>query len=118
MCVSLDVRLDRPAAIPDATGRTVYRVVQEGLTNARKHASTSEVEVQIADDDGGELTVSVLTRPVAPPRPAATANASPPGTGSGLIGLAERVALADGRLEHAPTPDGGYVLRATLPMPR
>ena len=40
-----------------------------------------------------------------------------PGAGTGLIGLAERVTLAGGSLTHAPTPDGGYALRATLPLP-
>jgi signal transduction histidine kinase len=125
MSVTFDLRLEHPEAVPDSTARAAYRVVQEGLTNARKHAPASAVEVEIARDDDGALTVTVLSRPptngsarsftatpaaVAPPL-------SLPGTGTGLIGLAERVTLAGGGLAHAPTPDGGYALRARLPLP-
>ena len=125
MDVVFDLRLDHPDAVPDGTARAVYRVVQEGLTNARKHAPASAVAVEVARDGDSGLTVSVLNR--APANGAAAAHsASPvaaapapalPGTGTGLIGLAERVALAGGGLTHAPTPDGGYALRARLPLP-
>ena len=47
MDVAFDLRLDHPEAVPDATVRAVYRVVQEGLTNARKHAPASSVEVAV-----------------------------------------------------------------------
>jgi signal transduction histidine kinase len=87
-------------------GRTAYRVVQEGLTNARKHAPAAAVEVTVEADDA--LVVEVVSRR------SALAAAAPPG-GSGLIGLAERVALAGGALEHGPNPRGDFVLRATLP---
>jgi signal transduction histidine kinase len=124
--VDFDMRLARHEAIPDATGRTVYRVVQEGLTNARKHAPCAAVDVDISDDGEGELTVSVMSGP--PARngshpggrgaDGALTLAPTPGTGTGLIGLGERVALAHGRLEHGPTADGGYALTATLPVAR
>ena len=125
MDVAFDLRLDHPDAVPDSTARAVYRVVQEGLTNARKHAPASAVEVKVARDDDSALTVSVRSRPpangAAPApagSPAAAAQAlSLPGGGTGLIGLAERVALAGGGLTHAPTLDGGYALRARLPLP-
>ena len=107
--VGFDMRLARRDAVPDATGRTAYRIVQEGLTNARKHQPGGTVDVEI-DDDGSALTVSIVSRP--PDRDsspagarragAATALAQTPGTGTGLIGLAERVALADGALDHGP----------------
>jgi signal transduction histidine kinase len=90
----------------DTVGRTAYRVVQEGLTNARKHAPAATVEVTVAASE--RLVVEVISRRSALARPAE------PG-GSGLIGLAERVALAGGALEHGPNPRGDYVLRATLP---
>jgi signal transduction histidine kinase len=90
----------------DTVGRTAYRVVQEGLTNARKHAPAATVEVTVAASE--RLVVEVISR--------RSALAREPGPGgSGLIGLAERVALAGGALEHGPNPRGDYVLRATLP---
>jgi len=125
MTVALGFRLDRAETVPDATARAAYRVVQEGLTNARKHAPASAVEVEVVRDLAGELTVSVVNRPAvndtAPALASSPATAidvlSLPGTGTGLIGLAERVTLAGGTLTHAPTPDGGYALRATIPLP-
>jgi DNA-binding NarL/FixJ family response regulator/signal transduction histidine kinase len=113
--VRLDVHVNERAAIPAATGRTVYRVVQEGLTNARKHATGSEADVEIATDGDSTLIVSVQTHPGATAGTAeATTQTSPPGSGTGLIGLAERVALGGGRLDHGPTAEGGYALKATL----
>ena len=109
-------RIDAPDfdALSAALGRTVYRVVQEGLTNARKHVPDTAVEVTIGSAGGDALLVEVVSRrPVGVAlAPAATAL---PGTGTGLVGLAERVALAGGRLEHGPDAAGDFVLRATLP---
>jgi signal transduction histidine kinase len=113
--IQLAMNLERPESIPAVTGRTVYRVVQEGLTNARKHAPGSKVEVQIAQGGSSPLSVEVLTHPQ--PALAATPAPAPPGSGTGLIGLTERVKLAGGRLEHGSTPDGGYALNATIPVP-
>lgn len=91
----------------DATvGRTAYRVVQEGLTNARKHAPAAAVEVTVEAED--QLVVEIVSRRSALAVPAG------PG-GSGLIGLSERVALAGGELSHGRNPRGDFVLRATLP---
>jgi signal transduction histidine kinase len=95
--------------VPDALGRTAYRVVQEGLTNARKHAPNAAVELTL--EPGPPLVVEVVSR-----HAVAAGNAGGlPGTGSGLIGLAERVALADGELRHGPNDSGDFVLRARLP---
>jgi signal transduction histidine kinase len=95
--------------VPDAIGRCAYRVVQEGLTNARKHAPNATVDVTL--DFGPPLVVQVVSRPpLEPPAPEQLS-----GTGTGLIGLAERVALLGGRLEHGPDASGDFVLRATLP---
>ena len=87
-------------------GRTAYRLVQEGLTNARKHAAAAAVEVTVAA--AADLVIEVVSRG------SATATATESG-GSGLIGLAERVDLAGGVLEHGPNWRGDFVLRATLP---
>jgi signal transduction histidine kinase len=102
-------------AVPDLVGRTAYRVVQEALTNARKHAPGAAVDVHLAGGPGQGLTVEVCNQP--PDPGPADAPAGDPGTGQGLVGLAERVALASGRLEHGPTPAGGWRLVAWLPWP-
>ncbi|MEO9323200.1 histidine kinase [Nocardioides sp. C4-1] len=93
--------------VPDATGRALYRVVQEGLTNARKHAPGAEVEVELhgTPDDGIEV---VLTNPLG------FGPTTTPGSGLGLIGLAERAHLRGGRIEHGASR-GSFVLRAWLP---
>jgi signal transduction histidine kinase len=105
-------RLDVPedAAAPDALERAAYRVVQEGLTNARKHAPAAAVDVTITG--GAQLVVEVVSRR---PVGVAVAGDALPGAGSGLIGLGERVALAGGELAHGPDASGDFVLRATLP---
>ncbi|MCP2330760.1 sensor histidine kinase [Actinoalloteichus caeruleus] len=96
---------------PEAAGRGCYRVVQEGLTNAAKHAPGASVRVTVGGAVGDGLRVGVRnasrTRRVA----------APPSSGFGLLGLSERVALAGGRLSHHPTSDGGYLLTACLPWP-
>jgi signal transduction histidine kinase len=94
----------------DAAGRTAYRIAQEGLTNARKHAPGAAVTLTVRAADGGlQIAVRSLA-PVAVPAAAAL-----PGTGSGLIGLAERVSLAGGELESGVDPTRAFVLRARLP---
>ncbi|HJS94831.1 MAG TPA: histidine kinase [Solirubrobacteraceae bacterium] len=114
MRVGFELRLSEPDRVPVLTGRTIYRIVQEGLTNARKHAPGSDVDVDIGQAADGTVTVVVRNQP-APREPAAP---TPPGSGTGLIGLAERVALSGGRLDHGPTPHGGYAVNVTLPVPR
>ena len=88
-------------APPVAVGRTAYRVVQEGLTNARKHAPGAAVTLTVEAHDG-DLQVEI--RSLAPV--AVAAGSALPGAGSGLIGLAERVTLAGGELERGVDPRG------------
>jgi signal transduction histidine kinase len=107
----IDVPAD--AALPTALGRAAYRIVQEGLTNARKHAPAAAVEVTITAQPGASLVAEVVSR--CPAGVAAPAAFALPGAGTGLVGLAERVALAGGELEHGPDDAGDFVLRATLP---
>ncbi|MFB6633138.1 sensor histidine kinase [Streptomyces sp. NPDC056362] len=109
--VVLDTTVDDPAAVPAATGRTVYRIAQEGLTNARKHAPGTTVTVTVRGRPGEGLTVDVHNPAPAGPVPHV------PGSGQGLIGLTERTTLAGGRLEHGRAPDGGFALHAWLPWP-
>ncbi|MET0602877.1 MAG: histidine kinase [Baekduia sp.] len=113
--VALRIDVLETASVPPALGRTAYRIVQEGLTNARKHAPAAAVDVDV-DGRDGQLAVSVVSRrPVAVVAPRAETTLPAPGPGTGLIGLAERVALAGGTLEHGPDGAGDFVLRATLP---
>jgi signal transduction histidine kinase len=98
------------AAPTAAVGRTAYRIAQEGLTNARKHAPGAAVTLTVQAPDG-DLRVEIRSLPSV-----AVASASAlPGAGTGLIGLAERVTLAGGELESGVDPSGAFVLRARLP---
>ncbi|HEV2814250.1 MAG TPA: histidine kinase [Solirubrobacteraceae bacterium] len=108
MRIAARIELGDPAP-PAAVGRTAYRIVQEGLTNARKHAPGAAVTLTVADA-GGDLRIEVRSLAAV-----AVASAPLPGAGTGLIGLGERVTLANGELEHGVDPDGAFVLRARLP---
>jgi signal transduction histidine kinase len=101
-----------PATVPGRTGRTAYRVVQEALTNARKHAPGQPVSIALDGTPGARLVIEVRN-PL--PRDPAAAPAVP-GAGRGLVGLTERVRLAGGRLDHAAGP-GEFRLQAELPWP-
>jgi signal transduction histidine kinase len=124
--VDLIDRISRPGELPDALGRTAYRIVQEGLTNARKHAPGRPARL-LLDGRPGERLLVELTNPVSPAQvgPASPLEAPSPagpslngsGTGTGLIGLTERVRLAGGEIERGIAPDGEFLLRALLPWP-
>jgi signal transduction histidine kinase len=98
-----------PVPLPDSVSQAAYRIVQEAVTNTLKHAGTATVDVRIryladqleidvADDGrGGDPTT---------------------GNGMGLIGMRERVTVHDGNLEVGPRPDGGFRVRARLPLVR
>jgi signal transduction histidine kinase len=101
---------DRAQDVPGTLGRTAYRIVQEGLTNARKHAPGAAVRVLISGAVGGDLRVEV-SNPLPSPR------SVPEGRGTGLVGLGERAASVGGRLEHGETPDGQFRVIAELPWP-
>jgi signal transduction histidine kinase len=106
----VELRNDIADKVPDRLGRTAYRIVQEGLTNARKHAAGARVSVHLAGAPGRGLTVEVRNDPPRRPSP----DLAP---GFGLAGLAERVALAGGRLEHGAVGGGGWRLAAWLRWP-
>ncbi|MEQ4305077.1 histidine kinase [Plantactinospora sp. B6F1] len=94
-----------------AVQRTVYRTVQEGLTNARKHAGRTEVTVRVEVDPGSGIAATI-TNPLPSPRTAADL----PGAGAGLTGLAERLALDGGTIEHGVV-GGTFRLSTRLPWP-
>ncbi len=94
---------------PVQVQRTAFRVVQEALTNAAKHATGAVVRVRLRHAPR-VLEVEVANGPAsAPLHP-------PPSGGYGLIGLGERVALVGGRISAGPCPDGGWRVRAILPV--
>jgi len=95
-----------PEGLPEVTGRTAYRIVQEGLTNARKHAAGAKVTVAVSGSPDEGLRVEVGN-----PLGFGTAT---PGSGLGLLGLRERTELRGGRLT-AGREDAGWVLRAWIP---
>jgi signal transduction histidine kinase len=111
--VRAEYRVPELGSAPPATGRNAYRVVQEGLTNVRKHAPGTVASVRVEGGPGTGLTIEVRN-----PLPAGGEHAAPlPSAGTGLIGLLERVSLGGGHLEHGWTPDGEFRLLATLPWP-
>ncbi|WP_219152456.1 sensor histidine kinase [Amycolatopsis sp. TNS106] len=111
--LGLDVTLTTtiPGEPPDAIARTVYRVVQEGLTNAGKHAPGASVAVTVEGEAGDGVRATIRDSGVA------RAVEGPPASGFGLLGLSERVGLAGGELDHHAEPGGGFVLAARLPWP-
>jgi signal transduction histidine kinase len=105
----VDLSLDGdPQPLPAGVGLTAYRLVQEALTNVRRHAGAVATEVRLAHSSSC-LQVTVTNAP-------GTALASP-GAGVGLTGMRERVATCGGTLAAGPSPDGGFVVTAELPVP-
>ncbi|MFD0252356.1 sensor histidine kinase [Streptomyces sp. NPDC127113] len=112
LAVDLTVTGDeRP--LPPAVDRAAYRIVQEALTNAARHAGPAKITVRIdygGDGDGdGELTIDVDDDGAADP-------ARQPVPGTGLTGMRERVTALGGTLRAAPRAEGGFAVRARLPM--
>lgn len=105
-------------AVPVSMGRTMYRVAQELLTNARKHAPGSRVDLRLQGEPGGQLQLSVqnpIAVTVADSAPPAAISAPP--SGFGLIGIGERLRIAGGDFSYGPTADGRFVARASIPWP-
>ncbi len=107
--LSVELRVDGDLDVLEpAAGLAVYRVVQEALTNAGRHAPGALVEVRVT---AGRALAHVSVRNGAPARPSIAPG--PPGTG--LLGMQERVAAAGGRASAGPTDDGGWLITAELP---
>lgn len=109
--IDFEMQVDGAATAPGPLGRDAYRIVQEALTNISKHARGTLAQVRVAGAPNHGLNVSV--RNPAPlggqHRPAL------PGSGTGLLGLQERVTLANGVLVHGPDAAGDFVVEADLP---
>jgi signal transduction histidine kinase len=104
--VELQVEGD-PVQLAPGLDLTAYRLIQEGLTNALKHARASQAEVLVRYDNGHvELTVS----------DDGSGDGGGESGGHGLVGMRERISVYGGELEAGPLPEGGYRLRARLPL--
>jgi signal transduction histidine kinase len=102
------VRLEISAAeVPAAVEATAYRIVQESLTNVAKHARPATAVVSVRQHDGA-LEVEVSDDGARPP--------AAPNGGHGLHGMRERAELCGGTLEAGPAADGGWTVRARLPV--
>lgn len=92
--------------LPPETGLAAYRIVQEALTNVARHASASVAVVRVRPD-GGDLLVEVED----------DGTAAPGEPGNGILGMVERARVLGGSAEAGPRPDGGFRVRARLPVP-
>jgi signal transduction histidine kinase len=106
-----DVRLEAavPTGLDPAVELTAYRVVQEALSNAVRHAPGSNVRVDV-QRVGDALEVKVTNGRAREAVPASQ------GSGHGLVGMRERVALVEGTVNAGPTPEGGYLVAVSIPV--
>ena len=104
------VRHGQPRDVPEDVGLTVYRIVQESLTNVIKHAGPAAATVEL--DFASDLGITVTDDG----RGASGALDAIPGAGRGTTGMRERVAALGGRLNAGPRPGGGYRIHATIPL--
>ncbi|SFQ09564.1 MULTISPECIES: sensor histidine kinase [Actinomadura] len=98
--------------LPPGVGLTAYRILQEALSNAMRHAPGSRVDVEVSRDDG-LVWLGVVN---GPPGDGQDAGSPLPGGGHGLVGMRERAAALGGELTARPTPEGGFAVTATLPV--
>lgn len=106
--VELEIKGDQ-RQLPAALELSAFRVVQEGLTNAVKHASSSRIRVMLGYREH-ELEVEVSNDGIA--------GTHGRGSRRGLAGLRERLAVFGGQLQAGPDPSGGWILRAVFPLAR
>jgi len=104
--VTLRVEGD-PRELPQALDVSAFRIIQEALTNTLKHAGPARADVVVRYEPTA-VTLEV--------RDSGTGKANGHGTGHGLVGMRERVAMFGGQLDAAAQPDGGFAVRARLPL--
>jgi signal transduction histidine kinase len=102
-----DLVLPSGQQVPDVVGRTIYRIVQEGITNARKHAPGALLTIEVSGSPA--VGVDVVLR-----NPVGFGPTHTPGAGLGLVGLSERAELRGGRLEHG-REGSTFVLHGWIP---
>jgi signal transduction histidine kinase len=109
LAATLEVR-GQPRALDPGMGLSLYRIVQEGLTNAMKHGGPGVQAKVVITYGASQLGVSVLDD-----GRGAAASMDSSGSGHGLVGMRERVELHGGSLIAQPATGGGFAVRATLP---
>ena len=110
----MTVELSAPAAldqVPPGVGLCAYRIAQEALSNAGRHAAGAPVAVSV-DHDADTVTLQVTNGPGIP----AGQRVNGHGPGHGLTGMRERAELLGGSLSAGPAPGGGFVVSAVLPL--
>ena len=105
--VQLEIRGDQPARLSDASSLAAYRIAQESLTNARRHAPGAPVSIDLSFN-AAELSLAISNGP------GTRRNGSAAPAGVGVAGMRERANAIGGRLQAGPTPDG-FTVRAELP---
>lgn len=109
--VGVAVQIDgRAEDLPAGVDLTAYRIVQESLTNVLKHAGATQVDVAIRHRPG-RIEIDVIDDGAAGSRKPAA-----PGAGHGLLGMAERVSIFGGTVSTGPRAEGGWAVRARLPV--
>ncbi|SDJ31362.1 Signal transduction histidine kinase [Actinokineospora alba] len=103
--VKVDLEVRGVDDLPDGVGLSVYRIVQEALTNVVRHAAPARCQVTV---DGTEGVVTIDVTDDGP-------GGSVAGSGHGLIGMRERVSLYGGEFSAGPRPEGGFAVHARLP---
>jgi signal transduction histidine kinase len=104
--LQVDLHQERVEELPDAVGLTVFRIVQEALTNVLRHAGVGRCEVSVTAG-GGVVRIEVLDEGRTP--------FQRHGAGRGLIGMRERTAAYGGTLSTGPRPEGGFRVAAEIP---
>jgi signal transduction histidine kinase len=95
--------------LPPALDLSAYRIVQEALSNARKHAGDTSATVRVAYQPD-LLLLDITNQP-------GTSTSAQVNGGHGIIGMRERAALFGGSLKAGPQPCGGYKVQAAIPLP-
>jgi signal transduction histidine kinase len=109
----IELRVEgQPQPVSGGVGVAAYRIVQEALTNVLKHANGASSEVVMRWDDRA-LDLEIIDE--GPPQNGARDDARP---GRGLAGMRERAAMYGGTLDARPGADGGYAVRAHIPLER
>jgi signal transduction histidine kinase len=102
----------RPRPLPPGVELSAYRIVQEALSNALRHAPGSQVQVEL-----GYRPARLDLRVVNGPARSAPIPSPSPQAGHGVLGMKERAAMLGGELTAVPRPDGGFAVTAVLPLP-